>query len=373
VLALPPDLVAKLREHGRDLTILVLRLGALGDVLRTLPAVRLLRFALPESRLHWVVDMRWASLLERHEDLDGLVLLPRRTWDRMLRSPLRWPTLLGLTRHWIRELRSLRSDLALDFHGNLRTALIGVASGAPVRLGYEGHQQKEANRWFTTHRVPAGDRRTSRLDRNLSLPAALEVPTSPLPGGGLVFEAETLREARNLAAEATGRNARYAILSPGVSRKQAYKKPPAALMAAAARALADAGVAPLVVWGPGEEDDAGAVVAASGGLARLAPPTTLMLLGALVRRARLFVGGDSGPMHLACAVGCPVVALYGPTDPAVNAPWGVPHEALFPAGRAYTGIKSKDRAAGRFEGLEPAAVEDAIRRLLAATMSDRPS
>ncbi|HKQ61115.1 MAG TPA: glycosyltransferase family 9 protein, partial [Candidatus Polarisedimenticolaceae bacterium] len=131
------------------------------------------------------------------------------------------------------------------------------------------------------------------------------------------------------------------------------------------------GWAPLVVHGPGEIDDARAVVEASEGAARLAPPTDLAQLAALIERAALFVGGDSGPLHLACAVGCPVLGIYGPTDPLVNRPWGVPFRTVAAAGRVYRGIKRVDRAGG-FDGLDAAQVVGALDALLDELTSSRP-
>jgi ADP-heptose:LPS heptosyltransferase len=125
------------------------------------------------------------------------------------------------------------------------------------------------------------------------------------------------------------------------------------------------------VYGPDDNDAPNAGGAAGRPGARLAPDTTLGELAELLRGARVFVGGDSGPMHLACAVGCPVVALYGPTDPKVNEPWGVPFVAVFPPERAYTGIKKIDRSSGGFSGVEPGAVEEAIRSLLRTTAASR--
>src|SRR5207244_1299418 len=142
------------------------------------------------------------------------------------------------------------------------------------------------------------------------------VPDRPLPDGGLPLAAEQVATAREIARGLGGATA-YAVVSPGASRGQVYKKPPASLLAAAAEQLAARGIAALVVHGPGEEADAREVVAASSGTAELAPPTGLHLLAALLRGAIVFVGGDSGPLHLACAVGCPVLGVYGPTDPAV--------------------------------------------------------
>jgi lipopolysaccharide heptosyltransferase I len=360
VRALPERVRERIADRGRDLSILIVRLGALGDILRTLPAVRRLRAHLPEARIAWTCDERWAPILAEHPDLDGVVPFPR---GRM-RGIAALSTILDLRR----ALRAFGADVALDFHGNLRSGLVSFLSGASVRIGYEGHQQKEGNRLFTTHRVSAGPRRTSRVERNLDLARSLGVPDGPGLDAGLPHTVAAVRDARALVARVTGGDGPYAILSPGASRAQAYKKPPAALLAAAARQLAELGIAPLVAYGPGEDLDAARVVQGSDGAAHLLPPTDLAMLAALLRRARLFCGGDSGPLHLACAVGCPVVAIYGPTDPVVNSPWGVPHRAVSPEGREYTGVKRVDRQKG-FEGIS----EDAVRRAVVEVraLSDR--
>jgi ADP-heptose:LPS heptosyltransferase len=121
-----------------------------------------------------------------------------------------------------------------------------------------------------------------------------------------------------------------------------------------------------VVWGPGEEADAAAVVRAAEGSAVLAPATDLAVLAALLSGARLFVGGDSGPLHLACAAGSPVLAIYGPTDPEVNRPWGVPYRVVHPAGASYRGVKRHDRGIG-FANVRSDDVERGVDALLAAS------
>jgi ADP-heptose:LPS heptosyltransferase len=364
---LPSWLRASLEGGGGDLEILAVRMGAMGDIVRTLPAVRLVRAALPDAGIVWVCDASWAPLLQGHPDLDGVVAFQRRRLDALKRTPLGWPRLLTEIGSFRSELRRRRPALALDFHGNLRSGLVAVLSGARVRLGYSGHQQKEGNRWLATHRVPGGAERTPRIARNLALVAALGVPTEPLPDSGLPVTIEMVRAARELVRQVTRGDRPYAVLSPGASRRQAYKKPPSVLMAAAADALHEVGIAPLVVYGPGEEADALRVAEASRGRALPAPPTELTLLAALLRKARLFVGGDSGPMHLACGVGCPVVAIYGPTDPVVNGPWGVPSASVVPPDRTYTGVPRLDRTNAGFAGIAPEAVRSAVADVLAAS------
>jgi len=363
VRALPAPLATALRNRGESLTILVIRLGAMGDILRTLPAVRLLRTHLPRSRIVWVAESHWRIVLEGHDAIDGVVDVPRRDWNAWIASPTTWFRLGGSVRDLRRRLRAERPGLALDFHGHLRSGWIARLSGAPVRLGYDGHQQKEGNRWFSTHHVASGERRTPRAERNLDLLRALGIPDAPLPPPYLPLADAGLAGAKSVL-EVMGSRPGYAILSPGASVSQAYKKPPASLLAAACRRLAERELTALVVYGPGEEEDARRVVELSGTAATLAPPTDLATLAALIAGARLFVGGDSGPLHMACAVGCPVLGIYGPTDPRVNRPWGTEFVALHPAQREYTGIKRLDREAGGFDGLTDDLVVEAVDTLL---------
>jgi ADP-heptose:LPS heptosyltransferase len=364
VIPLPGQLTRSLNEGGRDLTVLVIRLGAMGDILRTVPPVRLLRWALPEARVFWVLEDHWKVLLDGHPDLDGVIAAPRRQWEVMAHSPTRWPELLRLVLEYRRRLRAARADLVVDFHGNLRSGLMARWTRAPVRLGFAGHEQKEGNRWFTTHHVPSGERRTPRMERNLSLVRALGLPDGPLPGGALPLVASGEALADEVTASLPRATRGFAVISPGASVKQAYKRPPVSLLAGACRHLASCGVAPLVVYGPGEEDDARSVVEQASGKAIFAPPTRLPTLAALLARARLFLGGDTGPMHMACAVGCPVVSIYGPTDPRINRPWGVSFRVVSPSGREYTGVKRVDREAGGFEGIQLQQVEEAISLIL---------
>lgn len=367
----PPVVSERLTDQGRDLRILVVRFGAMGDIARTLPAVRLLRAALPRAELAWVVDESWRILLDGHRDIDRVVGISRSRWKADVSRPWRWPRLASAIRASAAQLRDLEPTLVLDFHGNLRSGIAGRLSGARVRIGYAGHQQKEGNRWFNTHHVPSGPRRVSRIERNLSMVRFLGLPCDRLPGAGLEFDPEVRERAQAIVEEAFGGGVSYAVLSPGASRKQAYKRPPTRLLTSAVRALARAGVPTLVVYGPGEEADAACLTEAEPDSARLAPPTDLRMVGALIHQARVFVGGDSGPLHLACGVGTPVIAIYGPTDPIVNGPWGVPHRSVFPAAAPYSGIKRRDRRAGRFEDVAPRAVEDAVNDLIAAAADAR--
>lgn len=359
---LPSAVLAKIERGGEGLKLLVLRLGALGDILRTLPAVRLVRSGLPRAEICWVAFDSWAGFLERHPDLDGVLAVPR-----TIRVGLGRPAQPGrAVAEFVRRIRGSGAEVVLDFHGDLKSGLIGLLSGARVRLGFSGPQQREGNRLFTTHRVAPLPRRTNRVERNLHLVRGLGLAVGPVPGAGLPLAVAEREFAREVARTLAGKGRPYAVLAAGASRRQHYKKPPPRLLAAAAQALAREAVVPLLVHGPGEQDDARAVLLEAGGVLRLAPLMDLGQLAALLSEAILFVGGDSGPMHLACAVGCPVVALYGPTDPLVNSPWGVPARLVVPADRTYTGIRRRDRRSGGFEGIAPAQVASAVVELLSS-------
>lgn len=364
MLAIRPDLETSLRHGGAGLRIALIRLGAMGDIFRVLPALQALRRSLPEADLTWIVDAHWKLLIDGHPSLNRIVGVPRKELDRARRSPAGWGDLLRLLADLRKRTRQINADLVIDFHGNLRSGLLAWWTDAALRLGYDGHQQKECNRWFLNLRLASGGRRISRVDRNLALVEALGIATATDSENGLLLPQQGREEADAIRSEIDGQ--RYAVISPGASQAQTYKRPPVDVLVACCRRLHDLGVQPLVQFGPGEEPDAQAVVTRAEESARLCPPTSIAGLASLTKGATMFVGGDSGPLHLACAVGCPVVGLYGPTDPVVNEPWGTPYRVVKPAGRQYTGIKRQDRIHG-FEGLAANAAVTAIEELLRET------
>ena len=165
-------------------------------------------------------------------------------------------------------------------------------------------------------------------------------------------------QSSNIKSKSTKKNVMAAIESIS-NRLKAYKRPPARLLAAAARTLTDRHIAPVVVHGPGEETDARRVVQEAAGASWMAPPTDLWTLTALIEGARIFVGGDTGPLHVSCSVGCPVIGVYGPTDPLVNTPWGVPFRTIHPD-VAYTGVKKIDRQLGNFDDIPTSEITTTV-------------
>lgn len=287
--------------------VLIVRLSAIGDTLHTMPVACALRERFPQAWLCWVVESRAAAVLRGHKALDRVVELPR-GW-------LKQPTLVWRLRH---ELRAMRFDAAVDVQGLSKSALVAWLSGAPKRIGFDGPRGRELSRWLNNHLVPT--RGPHVIDHNLQLLSALGIGQAQVRFD--VPEHAPDRRRAEAIVGATGLEAGYAIINPGASWPS--KLWPAARYAAVARHLHARWQLPsLVVWaGKQEEQLAAAVVVQAQPAAVLAPATTLGELAALARRCRLFLSADSGPLHLAVAVGAPCVGLYGPWPAETNGPYG---------------------------------------------------
>lgn len=293
--------------------ILIVRLSAVGDLVQTLPVLCALRERFPHAFIAWVVQDRIAPLIEGHAALDELIPIPRR-W---MRSP----------RHWLniqRRLRRLRFDLAIDVQSLTKSALLAWLSGARWRIGFGGAAGRELSQWLNTELIHPSA--VHMVDRYLQLLWPLGIRRAEarfdLP--------ETAAEANAIGqlVRAADLEGPFALINPGAGWPS--KLWPAARYAAVASHLSRRWALPsLVVWaGKQERVLAEQVVGASGGAARLAPPTSLRQLGSLARQARLFVSADTGPLHIAAAVGTPCVGLYGPWPAERHGPYGPGHIAV---------------------------------------------
>ncbi|MCZ6464707.1 MAG: glycosyltransferase family 9 protein [Proteobacteria bacterium] len=303
----------------------MIRLGAVGDVVRTLPAVSALRAHYSDAHLTWMVERKAASVVETQPWVDEVMLFPREALSDLVRRG-RWLAAAGEAGRWIAALRRGGFDLVLDFHGILKSGLLARLSGAPLRVGYAAPVAREGSWLFTNRRVRLGDTRLSRFERNEALVRFLAVTESAAQAPLCVPEA-----ARERVRASLGAGPAPVVLHPGTSDSTPYKRWDPEQYGALAKLLAGAdGVSCIVSFGPGERELARSVVDAAGGAARLAPETpSLPDLAALFAWCRLFVGSDSGPLHVASLVGTPVVQILGPTDPVVNAPYpGTPSRAV---------------------------------------------
>ena len=297
----------------RSPRILLVRLSAVGDVIHGLPVLNALRERFPQAFLGWVVEQRAATLLEGHPALDERILLPR-GW---LKSPR---TVWQLRR----RLHQLRFDLAIDIQGLTKSAIAAWLSGAGRRIGFGDEKGRELSRWLNNELVHTSAPHIIDSNLQLLLPLGIDRPTVRFEIPERAVDGQRAEQ----MVESAGLSGGFAVVNPGAGWPS--KLWPPERYAAVARHLAARQALPsLVVWaGSQEEAWARQIVAESDGAARLAPATTLLELAAVTRRARLFVGSDTGPLHLAAAVGTPCVGLFGPMPAERNGPYGPQHEAV---------------------------------------------
>lgn len=279
-----------------------------------LPALAALRAARPGDELGFLIEDRHAGLLDGHPHVDRRFVFARRGGARAVLAVRR-------------DVRAWRPDVAIDLQGNLKSALLTRLSGASRRIGLPAGEAREGSHLAGGETVPPGPAGEHRVERALRLVAALTGPldAATRPAAVLAPVADAARAAVEAGLAAAGaRPGGFALIVPGTSDFGAFKRWPAARFGGLAQRLrTEAGLVPLVGFGPGQRPLAEAVVAASGGAARLAPATAgLGELTALLRAAALVVGADSGPVAMAAVAGVPTVALFGPKDPAVYGPPG---------------------------------------------------
>ena len=280
--------------------ILIVRLTALGDVIHGLPVACALREAFPSAVLGWVVEGRNAELVEGHPALDHVIRVPRRWW----KSPR---TVFDLRR----RLRALEFDISIDLQCLTKSAVAAKLSGAPRRIGKAGADGRELSRLFHNELVEAGGRHV--IDHYLEMLQPLGIKSPRVRFDLPEREADGRMAEAFLAFERLAAKG-FAILNPGAGWPS--KVWPAERYGEVGRRLRMIhGLPSVAVWGvPAEKPLAEAIVSSSGRAVRLAPATTVLELAALCRRAALFVGSDTGPMHLAVAVETPTISLHGPSS-----------------------------------------------------------
>lgn len=287
--------------------ILIVKLGSIGDVVHTLPALAALRGAMPQAEISWVVERRSAEILRDNPLLDRLIEVDTKALRRGLMSgeTLRAP------RQQLRRLRASAFDVALDFQGLLKSASIARLSGARRVFGYSRPGLREPASALLLSKTVAVPRQTHVIRKSLLLlEGALGVPVPDVLSFPVKLTTKEESEAQEAAAATSGS---YAILNPGggwptkLWSIERFGK------------LADLlwstyGIASLVTYGPGEEALAEGVRESS--VSGKAQPVSLSLKAfySLARGARVYVGGDTGPTHIAVAAGAPIVGLFGPTE-----------------------------------------------------------
>lgn len=281
-------------------SFLIVRLGALGDIVHAMPVVPALRELYPDARIGWVVHPRFVPLLDLVDGLDRRHPLDRRTGALA-----------------IREVRRARYEVCLDLQGLLKSAAVARLSGARRVIGFSRALLREPAAALA-YSETGGDGTGHVIGKNLSLLARL--------GGTARTPRFSLRIPASPVVPCTRRligrddETPFALINPGAAWPN--KRWPAERFGEVARDLRDRiGLRSAVLWGPDEATLAATVVRASEGAAVMAPQTSMVEMLALAQAARVVISGDTGPLHLAAATGAPVVGVYGPTPPGRNGPW----------------------------------------------------
>jgi heptosyltransferase-1 len=295
--------------------ILIVKLGAIGDVVHTLPALSLIRRHQPSGYVAWVAERGGPStLLAENPCLDRLIEIDSRGW-RSHWSATKTRAEIGSA---IESLRSERFDVALDFQGLLKSAAIGLLSGATRRIGFAyGALREPASGLLLTERVRVDDQQHV-IQKNLRLVEHLGIPNDGRVEFPLAISHEDELFSENEISRLGGR---IAMVNPGGGwPTKLWRTSDYALIAD--RLWSAFGLPTIVTFGPGEEQMAREVVQNTRSGAAVALGASLKQLFALARRSSLFIGGDTGPLHLAAAAGAPIVAIYGPTSSVRNGPLG---------------------------------------------------
>ncbi|MBV8115341.1 MAG: glycosyltransferase family 9 protein [Silvibacterium sp.] len=304
--------------------VLIVRLGAMGDILHALPAITALRSAHPEWYIGWAVEPQWRGLLcsecsrppsgrsPQMPLVDTIHIVPAKQWAR-------YP--LSAALHEIprirRELREARYDIVIDLQGAVRSAVIARWARAARLIG-EDKPRERAARWLFTERIPT--RGVHVIEQGIEVANAVLGESLPVMPALLPTDASAEKEASAITQP-------FVLLSPGAG--WGAKRWPVDRYAAVARQLSRDGYAVVINAGPGEESiaiDLMYQLAGVAGVTMLQPTVTELI--AITRRASLLIAGDTGPLHLACALGKPVVGIFGPTDPARNGPFGCAFRVL---------------------------------------------
>ena len=320
--------------------ILIVKLGAVGDCLHGLSAVGALRLVRPDAEIDWLVETKSQEVVLGHPDLNRVHVWNRRAAAADMKKGqvgAAWSTI----REVVAAVRAVGYDAAVDLQNLFKSGFFTLRSGAPLRIGVG--RPREGNFLFMNKWVRPREADYHMVRRYLALLAPLGVdPTVAPPPPAIFIPADKMRVADEFFIDDVPAGRPVVAINPAASLPR--KVWPADRFAAVADRLVETfGVKPLLIWGPGEEPAVAAVRRAMKREALVAPRTSLKELAHLLSKCVMYVGNDSGPMHIAAAMGAAVVGLFGPTDPRRVAPLGPNVRAVepfepFSQSRAVDGI-----------------------------------
>jgi ADP-heptose:LPS heptosyltransferase len=304
--------------------ILILRLSAVGDVLRTLLAVKALKENYPSSHIVWIVEEPSKSLLESQPEIDEVILFPRRRWVEGIKSPRKMWRTMGEAWRFILDIRRSRFDVVLDFHGIFKSGLLSFLSGSPVRVGFDRRTSREGSFLFSNVRVKLPQQRMNRFRKSFALLKAMDLEIKDFKYRLYIppKDCEYVESFFNTLSVKFKRP--WIAIHPGTSPKTLNKRwMPDRYARLADRLIRDLNATIIFTWGPDELEQVKGIQKEMEESSVLGPETeSLTQLGEIYRRCNLYVGGDTGPMLIAAIMGIPTVVIFGGTDPVLYEPLG---------------------------------------------------
>jgi heptosyltransferase-1 len=338
----------------------------MGDVLHAMPAVAAIRAAFPTTKIGWIIERRWAELLLDPSTgaaaavagrplVDNVHIVDTLAWRKQLFSST---TYYGMRRA-ISTMRSEHYDIALDIQGAIKSAVLAKLSGAHSTCGFAAPREHLATLLYR-HKI--GIQAAHVIDQNLELASAVAAHTLQPGDFDLPRSPKAEQWCDKILQDLSP--AKFAILNPGAG--WGAKNWPAERYAEVAKRLRVIGLRSVINFGPNERELAESVAEFSSGTAQPISCSILELV-ALTRRASLFIGGDTGPLHLAAALKIPCIALFGPTDPARNGPYGTASVIL----RNENSVTSYSHVSQADPGLQSITADEVIQaasKLLGVTI-----
>ncbi|TAK05878.1 MAG: lipopolysaccharide heptosyltransferase II [Candidatus Manganitrophaceae bacterium] len=324
--------------------ILVIKPSSLGDIIDALPAVGAIRRRYPSARISWLVKSEWAAVLQGHPFIDEVIAVPF-SWRAVPRL--------------IQAVRRRPFDLVVDLQGLLRSALLGAATGASLRIGFSAAREGASR--FYTDRVAVPEGIVHAVDRYREVARALGCEVSRVDFGFPASEEAAAGIDRLLTGFGLSASAPFIVIHP-TARWESKKWVPARFAELADWLIREKKNPIVFVGSKGEREEGNRIVQQMKQPAiNAAGRTTLPELAELIRRAECFICNDSGPMHLAAAVGTPVVALFGPTDPRKIGPYGAGHQVIR-KGISCDGCH-RNRCVRENECMRAISVEEVIKKI----------
>jgi lipopolysaccharide heptosyltransferase II len=291
------------------LKILILKPSSLGDVIQALPVLRLLKLHFKDAEIFWWIDAALAPLLEGDPDLTGIILFHRKRWE----SPLHWPEVFQS----VREMRAQKFDLVIDLQCLLRSAAFAWFANGKKLVGLD--ETREGARGFYDLAVPRKSFHTHAVDWYLAVLPALGVPVH----NNFVWLPERKQVADAVSSKFKIQNSQLILLQPGARWEN--KRWPVKYFAELVRLVAEKfPEARFAILGNGDDQSLGEIIsrAAPEKTLNLCSRTSLPEIIEIIRRCDLMITNDTGPMHVAAALGKPLIALFGPTEPRRTGPYG---------------------------------------------------